>query len=85
VFVDGIYSNGIAATSGPVAGLPGNVYQIGVYVPDPAQLATQNPNFLNFKFPPQVGVKLVFGVVNPLNPDNSAMISQPGLVLSVKQ
>jgi uncharacterized protein (TIGR03437 family) len=85
VFVDGIYADGIAATTGPVAGLPGNVYQLSVYVPDPAELVNQNPNFLNFKLPPQVGVKLVFGAVNPLNPDNSAMISQPGLVLNVKQ
>jgi uncharacterized protein (TIGR03437 family) len=83
VFIYGTYANGIAAVEAPVAGLPGNVYQLGVYVPDPAKLVNQdNPNF---KLPPQVGVKLVFGAVNPLNPDNSAMISQVGLVLNVKQ
>lgn len=85
VFIDGFYANGIAAIEAPVAGLPGNVYQLGVYVPDPAKLVNDNPNLLNFKMPPQVGVKLVFGAVNPLNPDNSAMISQVGLVLNVKQ
>ncbi|HZT33350.1 MAG TPA: hypothetical protein VFA33_25910 [Bryobacteraceae bacterium] len=84
VFVDGFYANGIAAVSGPVAGFPGNVYQLGVYVPDPATLADKNPNLLNFKFPPQVGVRLVMGPVNSSNPDNSAMISQGGLVLNVK-
>jgi len=85
VFIDGFYANGIAAIEAPVAGIPGTVYQLGVYVPDPAKLAANNPNLLNFKLPPQVGVKMVFGAVNPLNPDNSAMISQVGLVLNVKQ
>ena len=77
VFVDGFYSNGIASVIGPVAGLPGNVYQIGVYVPDPAKLVDQNPNLANFQFPPQVSVKLVMSTVNPYNPDNSEEISQP--------
>jgi uncharacterized protein (TIGR03437 family) len=85
VFIDNFYALGIAAIEAPVAGIPGNVYQLGVYVPDPAKLVNNNPNLLNFKLPPQVGVKLVFGAVNPLNPDNSAMISQGGLVLNVKQ
>ncbi len=84
VFVDGFYANGIASVIGPVAGLPGNVYQIGVYVPDPAKLVDQNPNLANFQFPPQLGVKLVMSTVNPYNPDNSEEISQPGLVLNVK-
>jgi uncharacterized protein (TIGR03437 family) len=85
VFIDEFYANGIIATLGPVAGLPGNVYQISVTVPDPAKLAAQNPNLLNFKMPPQVSVVLVLGAVNPLNPANSVQISQPGLALSVKQ
>ena len=84
VFIDGFYANGIAAIEAPVAGLPGNVYQIGVYVPDPAKLAGQNPNLQDFKFPPRVGVKLVVGDVNLLNPDSSAMISQGGIVLNLK-
>jgi uncharacterized protein (TIGR03437 family) len=84
VFIDGFYANGIAAVSGPVAGLPGNVYQIGVYIPDPADLGRQNPNFLNFKYPAQVGVKLAIGPLSSLNPDNSAIISQGGIVLNVK-
>ncbi len=84
VYIDGFYANGIAAVSGPVPGLPGNVYQLGVYVPDPALLAKQNPNLQNFKLPAQVGVKLVLGTVSSLNPDNSEMISQAGIVLNVK-
>ena len=85
VFVDGFYANGIAAVIGPVANLPGNVYQLSVYVPDPAQYAAQNPSLKNFKMPPQVAVKLVMGAVNSSNPNNSAEISQGGLVLNVKQ
>jgi uncharacterized protein (TIGR03437 family) len=34
VFIGGYYADGIGATLGPVAGLPGNVYRIGVYVPN---------------------------------------------------
>jgi uncharacterized protein (TIGR03437 family) len=34
VFVDGLYAYGIAAVVGQAAGLPGNVYQISVYVPE---------------------------------------------------
>jgi hypothetical protein len=70
---------------GPVAGLPGNVYQISVTVPDPAKLVDQNPNLLNFKMPPQVGVQLVLGTANALNPISSSQISQSGLLLNVKQ
>lgn len=85
VFIDGFYADGIAAVVGPIDGLPGNVYQIGVYVPDPAKLVANNPDLKNFKIPPQVGVKLLFGAVGPFSPYNSAMISQAGLVLNVKQ
>ncbi|HEX6895895.1 MAG TPA: hypothetical protein VF146_11515 [Bryobacteraceae bacterium] len=84
VFVDGFYANGIAATSGAVSGIPGDAYQIQVYVPDPSQYASQNPNLLNFKMPPQVGVTLVMGTVNPSNPMNSVSTSQLGIVLNVK-
>ena len=85
VFIDGFYANGIASVMSPVAGLPGNVYQIGVFVPDPATLVAQNPNLLNFKMPAQVAVRLTIGTVNSLNPENSGYISQPGIVLNVKQ
>ena len=84
VFIDGFYANGIAAFLGPVAGFPGDVYRLGVFVPDPAKLAYQNPNPVDFKMPPQVGVRLVMGPVTWWNPENSAMISQPGIVLNVK-
>lgn len=85
VFIDGFYSDGIAATFGPAPGLPGNVYQLSIYVPDPATRAANNPNLKNFKMPPQVAVQLIFNPVNPLNPANSNFISQGGVLLNVKQ
>ncbi len=84
VFVEGFYCNGIAAIIGPVKGLPGNVYQLSVFVPDPVNLAKNNPDLANFKFPPQVGVQLVMGPVNSLNSANSGMLSQGGVLLNVK-
>ena len=75
---------GIAAVTRPVSGLPGYVYQIGIYVPHPADLASQNPNLIDFKMPPQVPVRMVLGAVNSLNPDNSVLRSQDGIALSVK-
>ncbi len=58
VYVDGFYCNGVAAVIGPVAGFPGNVYQLTVTVPNPASMAATNPNLQNFVFPPQVGIIL---------------------------
>ena len=84
VFTGGFYANGIAATEAPLAGFPGNVYRLSVLIPDPAALAARNPDLANFHFPPEVGVRLVIGPVNPLNPDNSPMISQSGIVLHIK-
>jgi len=85
VFIDGFYADGIAAVAGPVPGIPGNVYQLSIYVPDPATRAASNPNLKDFKMPPQVAVQLIFNPVNPFNPANSNFISQGGLVLNVKQ
>ena len=73
VFIDGFYSDGVAAVMGPVKGLPGSVYQITVYVPNPATLAARNPNLANFKFPPLVGV--IMSVVG--------RSSQNGLAISI--
>ena len=56
VFIDGFYCNGIAAKVGPVDGLPGNVFQLSVSVPDPVVLAQNNPDLKNFRFPPQSAV-----------------------------
>src|SRR4029077_5672362 len=53
VFIDGVYCNGIAAVIGPVNGLPGNVYQLSVLIPDLATLVNNNPDLKNFSFPPQ--------------------------------
>ena len=73
VLVDGFEAAGIAAIFGPMAGLPGNVYQISVYVPHPSDFASENPNLQNFVMPPQVALVLhVNGVY-----------SQAGLVLYV--
>jgi uncharacterized protein (TIGR03437 family) len=75
VFIDGFFCDGVAAVMGPVAGFPGAVYQLSVFVPDPAALAANNPNLLNFKFPPQVGVILQI--------DGAS--SQNGLAISIGQ
>jgi len=75
IFVDGFYADGIAAVTKQAQGLAGTVYEIGVYVPTPA----------GFVMPPQVEVKMVLGDVNSANPDFSALISQAGIALSVKQ
>lgn len=84
VFVDVFWANGIAAVTGPVSGFPGNVFQLSVYVPDPAQYADQNPSLKNFKFPPQVAIRLGMGPVSPYDYSGPAMISQAGIVLNVQ-
>jgi uncharacterized protein (TIGR03437 family) len=85
VFVDGFYANGIAAVVKQVPGLPGPVYEIGVYVPNPATYASQDPTLSGFTMPPQVSVVMVLGDVNASNPDSSVLLSQAGIALSVKQ
>jgi hypothetical protein len=54
------------------------------YVPDPSQYADQNPNLKNFKFPPQTGIQLVMGLVNPVNYRTPGMVSQSEIMLSLK-
>lgn len=73
VFIDGFYCNGIAAIVGPVQGLPGNVYQLSVKVPDLSELVKNNPDLKNFKFPAQSKLKLAMGLV-----------SQDGVFISIK-
>jgi len=58
VRVDGFFAAGIAAILGPVEGFPGDVYQISVFVPHPADFAQFNPNLKDFKMPSQVAVIL---------------------------
>jgi uncharacterized protein (TIGR03437 family) len=55
VFVDVFFADGVAAVMGPVAGFPGSVYQVTVYVPNPAAI---NPDLKNFTYPPQVGITM---------------------------
>ena len=74
VFVAGFYANGIAAVMKQVPGLPGSVYEIGVYIPTVAQLASQNPDLKNFMYPPEVEVMI----------DVGASASQSGIGLWVK-
>ena len=74
VLVDGFLAPGIAAVLGPAAGLPGNVYQISVYVPRPADLAASNPSLQGFVMPPMVAVTLKV----------NGVYSQAGLALHVK-
>jgi uncharacterized protein (TIGR03437 family) len=55
VFIDGFYASGVAAVMGAVAGFPGSVYQITVYVPN---FAAINPDLKNSTFPPLLGLVL---------------------------
>ena len=75
VYIDGFHCDDLAAVMGPVAGLPGAVYQLTVVVPNPASMAVSNPNLLNFTFPPQVGVILQIHGAS----------SQNGLAISIAQ
>ncbi len=77
VFIDGVYCNGIAAKVGPVDGLPGNVYQLSVFVPDPVVLAQNNPDLKNFRFPPQSSIQVWMG------PTNSPILSQSGVFINI--
>ena len=87
VFIDNFYCNGIAAVIGPVAGLPGPVYQLSVYVPDPAVLAQNDPDLLltNFQFPAQSPIQLVMGPVGTQGFAGSAMVSQTGVYINIAQ
>jgi uncharacterized protein (TIGR03437 family) len=61
VTIDGFYCPGVAAKFGPAVGFPGDVYQLTVYVPDPAALSAGNPNLAGFRFPPQNPLVLRIG------------------------
>jgi hypothetical protein len=65
----------VAATLGPVEGLPGQVYQLTIIVPNPASLAAASPNLMNFIFPPLVPVVL----------QSNGGSSQIGLAISIAQ
>jgi hypothetical protein len=59
-------------------GLPGNVYQLSVFVPDPSTLVSSNPNLT------ESGVQLVMRSANSSNFANSQIISQKGILISIK-
>jgi uncharacterized protein (TIGR03437 family) len=67
VYVDGLFCDGIEAFIVPVPGLPGNVYEIQVYVPNPATLVSANSNLQGFTFPALVGVTMVINGVSSQN------------------
>jgi uncharacterized protein (TIGR03437 family) len=75
IYIDGFYANGVSAVMTPVDGLPGSVYQITVLVPKPSDLAANNPDLKNFRFPPLVGLIMRINGVN----------SQNGIALSIAQ
>ncbi len=72
VFIDGFYCDGVAAIVGQVNGLPGSVYQITVYVPNPAVLFANSSQFV---FPPLDSVVMQVNGVS----------SQPGIAISIAQ
>ena len=73
VYIDGVYCAGVRAIVGQVNGLPGSVYQITVYVPNPAVLfADTDPGFV---FPPLDGIVMQVNGVS----------SQPGIAISIAQ
>ncbi len=75
LYIDGIFCDGIEAFLGPVQGLPGNVFEIQVFVPNPANLVSANPNLQGFVFPP----------VAPLIMNVDDAVSQNGLTISIAQ
>lgn len=83
VLIEGFYCNGIAAIVGPVDGLPGNVYQLSVFVPDLATLVKNNPDLKNFKFPAQSSIRLIMTPPNATTLANSP-ISQNGIFINIK-
>jgi uncharacterized protein (TIGR03437 family) len=75
VSIDRFYCDGFAAFLGPVPGFPGDVFQLTVYVPNPAALNAGNPNFANFKLPPVDQVILTMNGVS----------SQSGIAIYIAQ
>jgi uncharacterized protein (TIGR03437 family) len=58
VFIHLFYARGVAAVMRPVDGLPGDIYQLTVYLPSYEQIAADLPFFGPFRYPSQVGVIL---------------------------
>jgi uncharacterized protein (TIGR03437 family) len=75
LYIGGYHCDGLAAVMGNVAGFPGAVYQLTVWVPDPAAMAATNPNMVGLTFPPQAGVILTIDGASSPN----------GLAISIKQ
>ncbi len=79
VLIDGFLAPGIAAVLGPVPGLPGEVYQISVKVPQPS---TYGNNFVNFHLPAQSALTFVANS-QPTSGGIGDWASQRGLGISV--
>jgi uncharacterized protein (TIGR03437 family) len=87
IFVDGFYADGVSSAFASAGGLPGMTYQITVKIPTAADLAKNVPQLAGFTYPPQVAVTMVLGPIHAQNsyyPENSAAVSQPGIVLYIK-
>jgi uncharacterized protein (TIGR03437 family) len=79
VLIDGFLAPGIAAVLGPVPGLPGQVYQISVKVPQPS---TYGNDFLSFHLPAQSALTFIANS-QPLSGGIVDWASQAGLGISV--
>lgn len=75
LYIDGFHCDGLAAVMGSVSGMPGQVYQLTVVIPDPAGMAASNPNLVNFKFPSPSPVVLQM----------NGLTSQNGLEIAIAQ
>lgn len=87
IFVDEFYADGVSSAFASAGGLPGKTYQITVKIPTAADLAMNIPQLTGFKYPPQVAVTMVLGAIHTQNsyyPENSAAVSQPGIILYIK-
>ena len=75
VYVDDLYCQGIEAFLRPFPGLPGDVFEIQVHIPNPADLVSSNPDFKDFVYPPLVGLTM--------NVNGGS--SQTGIAISIAQ
>jgi uncharacterized protein (TIGR03437 family) len=80
VLIDGFLAPGIAAVLGPVPGLPGEVYQLSVKVPQPSTFV--NTSYLNFHLPAQSALTFVANS-QPTSGGIVDWASQTGLGISV--
>jgi uncharacterized protein (TIGR03437 family) len=84
IFVWVYYANGVSTAWAPAGGLPGKTYQITVKMPSAADLESLLDGAPH---PAQIAVTMVLGPVHTQSdryPENSAAVSQPGIILYIK-